>query len=428
MKIYVPVSLFHEDERLLWILHAVNWQSICKHMDKDAFVPLSSAVLRKVVGRDYTHVLEAAKEKYLDCDNHFLVRRKCRGYRLKPELSRSSWIPITLKDRRLEKRLQKHYDRESQERRERVQGTPYEACVSDLRSVTIEPLDWQAIHFSRKSNKWSSDERKERARLKVQRILDREWYYTRDDYGRFHTNVTSLNNELMPYLRLGGEPVASVDIVNSQPVFLGLYLREIARNLENNKENKEEKKKQEERKREKKEDSITLYKHLSASRSSLLLHQVNTFLGIVCSGEFYETLMGFGGIDRDRAKREYLSYAYGPIRYDNACRRWFLQELPDIAALLSTLKTDGDLSLDKRTRYKCLAREMQRAESKFLFYRVIPRIRQELNTRLLTKHDSVLVPPNLADCAKNIFKEEFSEMGIAANVKIESYVSAADAA
>lgn len=390
MKIYVPESLFHEDERLLWILHAVNWQSIYKHLDKDAFVPLSSAVLRQVVGRDYTHVLEAAKRLYVECDNHFLVGRKCRGYQLKPEFRSANWIPFTLTDRRLEKRLQKHYDRESQERCERVKGTPYEACVSDLRAVTVEPIEWHRVEFSRKSRNWTADERKKRAQLKVQRIRDREWFYIRDDYGRFHSNVTSLNNELMPFLRLGGEPVASVDIVNSQPVFLGLYLRECVRNSKKSKDNKEEKKKQEERKREKNEDSITLYKHLSASG---LLDQVNTYLEIVCSGNFYEAIMDFGGIDRDRAKRDYLSYAYGPVRFDNACRRWFQRELPDIAALLRALKTDGDLSLDKRTRYKFLAREMQRAESQFLFYRVIPRIRQELKTRLLTKHDSVLVPP-----------------------------------
>ena len=47
------------------------------------------------------------------------------------------------------------------------------------------------------------------------------WFYRVDQFGRARTNITNLAKDLRTYLAVNGRRLAGIDIVNSQPLFLG---------------------------------------------------------------------------------------------------------------------------------------------------------------------------------------------------------------
>src|SRR5262249_30200652 len=59
----------------------------------------------------------------------------------------------------------------------------------------------------------------------LQLLLDRELWLTGDVYGRVHTNLTSLESELLPCLSVHGQHLVEIDVANSQPLLLAALVR-----------------------------------------------------------------------------------------------------------------------------------------------------------------------------------------------------------
>lgn len=72
------------------------------------------------------------------------------------------------------------------------------------------------------------DEAYDNALDAIERIVERDWHLTKCAQGRIHTNLTNLPGYLKKHLRLDGEPVAVIDIVNSQPLVLMSLLQQMA--------------------------------------------------------------------------------------------------------------------------------------------------------------------------------------------------------
>lgn len=65
------------------------------------------------------------------------------------------------------------------------------------------------------------------AELSVGMVNSKQFYSTIDTFGdRLHTNFTSLNKHVRPFVRHNGRSLGQVDIGNSQPLFFYIYLRD----------------------------------------------------------------------------------------------------------------------------------------------------------------------------------------------------------
>ena len=60
--------------------------------------------------------------------------------------------------------------------------------------------------------------------LLVERISPGQHRFIPDAYGRVHNAITSLHRTLRPALRIAGQPLGNVDIVNSQPALLAVLM------------------------------------------------------------------------------------------------------------------------------------------------------------------------------------------------------------
>jgi len=75
----------------------------------------------------------------------------------------------------------------------------------------------------------------------------------------------------------------------------------------------------------------------------------------------------------------------------------------------------------KRNDYRRLAWEMQRAESNFMFKRVLPRVMQKCPTaRILTIHDSIICEAQHKLDVARIMEEEFVLLGLQASLRVEA--------
>src|SRR5262245_49669513 len=58
-------------------------------------------------------------------------------------------------------------------------------------------------------------------------IANRDFWFRVDRYGRVHTPLTALEEELRCCLSANGEPLVGIDLKNSQPLMLGIVERQL---------------------------------------------------------------------------------------------------------------------------------------------------------------------------------------------------------
>ncbi len=69
----------------------------------------------------------------------------------------------------------------------------------------------------------SGDMTKENFQLQTDRlnkICEKDFYIKKDEYGRFHTNLTNVKKELRPYIQVNGHKMVGLDIKSCQPALL----------------------------------------------------------------------------------------------------------------------------------------------------------------------------------------------------------------
>src|SRR5207249_2059121 len=136
--------------------------------------------------------------------------------------------------------------------------------------------------------------------------------------------------------------LAELDIRNSQPLFLGLELKE---------------------------------RGIPADH----------YLEVVQAGRLYESLAGPLDVPRDEAKEELLKTFYSKNGYRSPLKRLFTSMFAEVAEYIKSVKAKD---------YVRLARMMQRAEARFVIGRVCDRLRKSAPEMFVaTIHDSLLVKP-----------------------------------
>jgi len=425
------------------LISTLLWKmTLHKDNPPETFYRLSSAILQEKMGTRQFYVIlkQLLADGVVECDKKYHTGIRSKGYRISSKWYNKPRTEVKV-DGALGKRLKAYQKVWQNDMKQRINGTNYKQCVADLKTVRINWKHinwdgiWDTIKRTHKDKAYTNgpEHRLECTKAIGRNIYHRHFDYSVCDYGRLHTPITSLSNLLLPYITLDGNSVCSVDITNSQPLFLILKLRAELDKTTEKIEVCEKSRGIQPHTHHQQPPTLPLctvkiaYKTRNTSifpEDSACSKNLENCFGrlrdLVSSGNFYEAIADYAGVSRSKAKILFYVYAYGPIKYVNKCTLFFQSNFPAMYELIRRIKIDNKLpdgeltSKGKPAIWAYLARAMQKQESNFIFNRVIPRVRQEIGCRLLTKHDSLLIANQHTKKVSDIIKDEFAKLGIVA--------------
>lgn len=222
-------------------------------------------------------------------------------------------------------------------------------------------------------------------------------YVKRDAYGRVHTNLTNIKREIRHNCLLcDGKPTVEIDIKSSQGAFLHRVLEQYLANVDEREEIDE----------------------------NAFAAELDEYRKLVSSGGLYECFQGYvnramgSEFDRNTVKKDWLCCLF--------CRnpKYSEKKHPLVVGIENCWKERfphlyGAVRAIKRGHYAELAHELQRTESNFVFKVVYRRIKDELHCPVCTIHDSIVVPEECGDRAKEIFDDALKEMKIPSYTEME---------
>ena len=211
-----------------------------------------------------------------------------------------------------------------------------------------------------------------RNKYSVECINDKHIFYHFDNYGRMHTNFTILKSFIRKNcLLIDGQETHEIDIKNSQPLFLTKLIQ----------------------------DSGTKW---------VLPDEFELFRTLTISGKYYQYVMDHFGIkDKGYLKEMTYKVLFGRNGSTSKADKMFCKLFPTIHNFIKLYKKDnGD--------YKVLAYELQKAESNLIFNKIIRHIMTLYpEIRIVTVHDSIIIPRNRMEEVKAIFEVKlYEEFGI----------------
>lgn len=201
----------------------------------------------------------------------------------------------------------------------------------------------------------------------IECINKSEIFYKEDKYGRFHTNFTVLKSNIRnEYLKIDGKDTSELDINNSQPMFLAIFLKE--------------------------QGFDKVYKE-----------EFDRFVYNVMNCKFYIEFMNKLAITKKEAKEYVFKALFWKNHIDTPANKIFKELYPQIFNWMSDYKLkNGDHAM--------LAYELQKKESSLIFGDICTSIFKKIpDIKLFTVHDSVYFPKEYTDDVQEIFYKYVNE-------------------
>jgi hypothetical protein len=242
------------------------------------------------------------------------------------------------------------------------------------------------------------------------RILNNDIFHSVDKTsGRFHSNITNMAKGLRQYLRIKGEPLANIDIKNSQPYLSTILLTDPGKvsYLTNN----------------------PVFALLLQTLKVSLNQDVKEYISLVISGQIYEYSKEGLQLSRSETKRQVLRILFARNRMPNEevnrkARQIFINRFPTVHRIFS--KVRGREQGDKFQNFKRFAILLQRIESYLMLDIILKRIYKELpGTIAITVHDSIMtgVLTNDVEAVKKVMIEELTlYVGFRPQINIEGII------
>ena len=240
-----------------------------------------------------------------------------------------------------------------------------EKLISDLFSIYIE---FERSLFYLDMLKKEDVDIYNRNVYSVESINDKHIFYHFDNYGRMHTNFTILKSFIRKNcLMIDGGETCELDIKNSQPLFLCKLIYDSKTKWV-------------------KEEEFELFKQLTTS------------------GNYYQYFMQITGEKNKKVIKE-LTYKvlFGRNVINNKADKVFSLVFPTIYNFIKLYKKEnGD--------YKILAHDLQRAESKLIYNKIIKKIMLIYpEVKIVSVHDSIIFPISYKDKIQYIFDNEIKK-------------------
>lgn len=361
------------------------------------FVELYSVELRKIHRKYNDHIRYLEKCKIIEVDHSYEKGNKCKGYRICPYYYESGIQSISINQ---SSRKWKGYSELIGVYKDLADK--FEYIEVDFDSVMLELDQLKKEDFNRYIRYY----------IYLQKFKYKNLHFKKDDYGRFHTTLTSCPKELRKYLLINNEPLCELDIKSTQPLLLIYVLNGLNENSIHIKSKV-------------KDCDYEKIKMLAKLYSKNEFQDLIDFYHHVKEGEIYERIRELYNnlynerISRKEIKGLLLSYINDDHKYNGIVKGLRnLMELyyPRINSLLLSLKSKD---------HKIVAHTLQKIESDLVIKNICKSIlKTHPSIPLFTIHDCILTTTSKIDLIRPIFEETLAKtFGFTPNISQKTYSS-----
>lgn len=371
---------------------------------RDGSVPLRNRYMRNIIGhRRWQSVkLLAVERELVKCDGSYSAGGRSMGYQLAHPHAEATWELREIHDEKLIRGLREWRKRRDREQWRRIRsgrtGVPPAVCEHLRRNLERIRIDQEI-----------PEPLTPEMAVAVDLIRRGQFFFCPDGHGRIHTNATNLKRSLRGYLSADGQRLVNLDIASSQPLFIGLLLAGDRAGTTYNVHLKKE------RRRGEGAPSLPLcgartphWEGKSCGRADLA-----DYLNLCERGELYRHIESESGLglNRDALKQHVFAVLFGRNGQTSAVSRVFDRDFPSVMSFVQSLKAQD---------HRRLAHLAQRAESGFIYGRVVSRLlRERPELFIATIHDSVMTTVGSKEYVRDVMLAEFRELGISPTVRTE---------
>ena len=338
------------------------------YFKKDNSFSLMSTILKEKYGHLYNYYMEWLLDAgIIVMARNYNAGKNARVYKISDSILKGSIKRYVNKDSVL---LKKYKNKVSQVEED---GLRDGLIDPEIKAMLVDDLFYTEVQFDRAifylDNVAHNDtDIYNRNRYSVECVNDKHIFYHFDGYGRMHTNFTILKSFIRKNcLLLDGEETHELDIKNSQPLFLNKIIR----------------------------DSKTKW---------VDPEELELFKTLTVNGTYYQYVMGhIGTSDKKKVKEMTYKVLFGKNMHNSTADKVFKELFPTIHNFIRLYKKD-------RGDYRILAYELQKAESNLIFNKIVRHIKDHCDDiKIVTVHDSIIVPKSRKEEAEAIFKMKLYE-------------------
>jgi hypothetical protein len=360
-----------ELDKLQYLIHLIYEQRALYRI-KTEYVPLKALYLRKIL-RDqkyYRELLENAG--IIECDHTYIKRSKSFGLKLTDKYAEQDYNKVPIKTQKITKKiLETKTDLDPNNK-------IHHFLFNNLKKVNINYEEaYKLLDISDKDTFIVN-------KIRLGKIHNKDWFFKQDEYGRVHTNLTTLSSKYRAYLDVENENLINIDIRNSQPLFLLLTLRE------------------------------EIQEHTIRCALFETNNELTKYADLVQVGNLYEFFSEVYNCDRDSAKKKIFVEIFG-----KKISKEFRAVFPNLSQVIDDIKGKD---------YRRVAWMMQRKESQLMINQVCgDLLAQDENIFLATIHDSILTTKQNVDATKTAILTRFNALGISPTLKVETLAPSREA-
>jgi hypothetical protein len=215
----LPARFWRHAEAIGYVVGLVASRPVfspCSAKERRGWVPLRWVDLAPLFGKsgNWNAIREALLAGgVLECDEHYKIGERAKGYRLGPTWSNREQHLATIRNRRLLVRIA---NVQAKQQCGILWVPEHEHLDHWLRQVRVDEAT---------ARPWICHQRRSRRQhytaLRVAAIQSGESSVTVDSYGRVHSPITNLKRYVRPALRIHGQPLIETDVSSCQPLLIG---------------------------------------------------------------------------------------------------------------------------------------------------------------------------------------------------------------
>ena len=446
----LPADLKPHADSARYILHRIFWGQVMKKRTIDNYVPLKFDYLREVIPNRILVSLKKAliEAEVIECDRHYIEGHKSLGYRLGVEYRKARIIRVAVGDKATADKIRA------------VRRAKYKKVRLDVHVWLRSKFKTLNVDLPLAMSLLSGHRRFELVKIPVEQIADNDTDFSVCRYGRVHSSLTRCSSRIRPALHVSGNGLVSLDIANSQPLFLSLLIinyrkqgnktfgyvtfaknstnqyRDIDKIIEetisyftsiqeslttpsiytayttsNESSTEEQLLTQQDIRR-----TGVLPQVISVNRD-FLSQDEQQFVTLCEQGKLYRTLKDEMEEQEmpllHRVKNELFKVLFGSNHLKSRMKDVFKELFPSVADVIRVHKTKD---------YRFLPRLLQNIEANFIINGVSRRLMVEMpDAPVYTIHDSILTTRPFVEPIRQIMVEEFARLGLTPTLHEKDY-------
>lgn len=390
---YLPARLSRRRDDANYLMSTILTKTARREVDGKGLVRLMGSFLSNIMAKDsYSDVIESLRangaiERFPYSTGHAF------GFRLNARFITDRHVRVEATDPRLIRRLETFHSMNEGEATSKLQPVHQDLAARQT-MLSIDSMQAGVIlaRLPPESNPFDAQG------ILVSNIVRRDFALGVGGTGRVFNNITGLKRELRPTLRVQGQHLSSIDIVNAQPALLGATMHSSTTHHTS-----------------RHRDSTGQSKGKYDSDLSSGCHDAETYIKLVQAGEFYDFMTDAfkPKLSRTEIKKRFLVDVLAKKGgYPSPLENKFLELFPTVHRFVRSINA---------THHANLIRRLQVEESSL----VIGRVAADFMVRnpdafVISLHDAIYSTPGNLPALEQSFHRCFTAIDFPMKLKIEA--------